>query len=333
MNKLNEIFEAFNHLKVLVIGDVMIDSYIWGSVNRISPEAPVPIVHVKKREQRLGGAGNVALNLQSLGATPILCSVIGEDPEGEQLLQLLAQHGLSSEGIVQSQSRITTVKHRILASSQQLLRIDAETDQLIAAEETTSLLAKIISLLPQVLAVVFEDYDKGTIGPTLIERTVEEANRLAIPSVVDPKKRNFLHYKDVTLFKPNLKEIKEGLKVDFNKDDKEALEQAVAQLQAALHTKSILLTLSEKGVFIQHGEEKHHIPAYLREIADVSGAGDTVVSIAALCLALAQPAAFTAALANLGGGLVCEHLGVVPINKEDLYQEANIHQLLKKYGY
>jgi len=320
--QLEKIFQQFNDLKALIIGDVMIDSYLWGNVNRISPEAPVPIVNVQKREQRLGGAANVALNVQALGATPVLCSVVGSDGEGENLLRLMEINGLDRAGMVQSHHRITTVKHRILASSQHLLRIDSEMDKLIDEEEQDELWKRIENLLPQVQVVIFEDYDKGVISQELIEKTIELANKLNIPSIIDPKKRNFLHYKNATLFKPNLKELKEGLKLDFNHHNIDEITEAVKKLQEALQAKSVMTTLSEKGVFIYSEEETHHIPAHLRSIADVSGAGDTVVSVAALCVALNLPLRLVADLSNLAGGLVCEYQGVVPIDKTKLLSEA-----------
>ena len=319
--EIKEIFRRFEDIKVLVIGDVMIDSYLWGSVSRISPEAPVPIVNVQKREQRLGGAANVALNIQALGAKPILCSVVGSDSEGENLLRLLEINQLERSGVVQSMHRITTVKHRILAASQHLLRVDSEMDKLIDEEEQDLLWLKIQSLLPQTQAVIFEDYDKGVISKDLIEKTITLANKLNIPTVIDPKKRNFSFYKKATLFKPNLKELKEGLNIDF-KGDLDELEEAIKLLQKQLEVQSIMTTLSEKGVLICNESESHHIPAHLRTIADVSGAGDTVVSVAALCIALHLPIRFVAELSNLAGGLVCEYQGVVPIKKDKLLAEA-----------
>lgn len=322
MKSVQEIFKSFEDLRVLVIGDVMIDSYLWGSVTRISPEAPVPILHVQRREQRLGGAANVVLNLQSLGAKPILCSVIGNDSEADKFLRLLEICGLSAEGITQSMHRITTVKHRILAASQHLLRIDSEMDKLIDEEEEEVLWQKIQTLLPQTQAVIFEDYDKGVITPKLIEKTIQLAQKLHIPTIIDPKKRNFDYYTHSTLFKPNLKELKEGLKLDFENNNLEAIKNAVKMLHQKLSAQYIMTTLSEKGVIICTENEMYHIPAHIRNIADVSGAGDTVVSVAALCVALQLPAKIIAELSNLAGGIVCEYQGVVPVPKERLLAEA-----------
>lgn len=322
IDSLKDIFESFNSLKALIIGDVMIDSYLWGKVERISPEAPVPIMHVQKKDRRLGGAANVALNVQSLGAVPILCSVIGQDLEGGNFIKLLEDSGLSHEGIVRSEARITTIKHRIMSGSYHLLRVDEEMDKEIEENDRQLLFAKIKSLMPQCDVVIFEDYDKGVINQKLISEVISFSREKNIPTVVDPKKRNFMHYKGASLFKPNKKELKEGLKIDSDLNSLKELEDAIELLRFNIGASSILITLSEKGVYISEEGHKHHIAAHLREISDVSGAGDTVISVAALCKALNLPPRFTAELSNLAGGLVCEHVGVVPINKADLFAEA-----------
>src|SRR6185295_7056540 len=226
-----EIFKRFADLKVLIIGDVMVDAYIWGSVDRISPEAPVPIISVIKRDFRLGGAANVALNVLSLGAKPILCAIAGHDSQGNRLLHMLEDKGMSKEGIVISSSRPTTVKARVIAAHQHVIRIDDEMDTEANKEEETSLLRKIESLLPECQVVIFEDYDKGVITPLIIDETVKLAKKLNIPTIVDPKKRNFLHYKNVTLFKPNLKELREGLKLEIEASDQGLVDKAVEHVK------------------------------------------------------------------------------------------------------
>jgi D-glycero-beta-D-manno-heptose-7-phosphate kinase len=328
---LEDIFSAFDRLTVLIVGDVMIDSYLWGKSTRISPEAPVPIVNVVKREKRLGGAANVALNVQAMGATPLLCSVIGDDPDGGDFLRLMEERNLSTEGIVQSPERVTTIKHRIIAGGQQLLRVDAEIEHNLADYEERHLEEHYLKLLDRADVVVFEDYDKGVFSEHNIARFIELANERGIPTVVDPKKKNFLSYKGCTLFKPNLKELKEGLKVDFADENLHAFEDAVAQLQARLASKQVLVTLSERGVFVADGDVKTYIPAHRRSISDVSGAGDTVISIAALCMALRTSLPFMAGLSNLGGGLVCEQVGVVPVDKNRLFQEAKENRLYETH--
>ncbi len=317
-----DIFSKFKDLNVLIIGDVMVDAYIWGAVERISPEAPVPIISVRKRDFRLGGAANVALNILSLGAKPILCALAGRDTQGDRLLTMLKEKGMSTEGIVLSDDRPTTVKARVIAAHQHVVRIDDESDDEASSAEEDALMQKIKKLLPSTQVVIFEDYDKGTLTPRVIEETVKLASALKIPTVVDPKKRNFLHYQNVTLFKPNLKELREGLKVDIEAADKVSVNNAVETVKKKMNVNGVMLTLSEHGVYIDFENQKLSIPAHKREIADVSGAGDTVVSIAALCVALHLEPEKIAFLSNLGGGLVCQHVGVVPISKDQLLQEA-----------
>ncbi|HYG16865.1 MAG TPA: D-glycero-beta-D-manno-heptose-7-phosphate kinase, partial [Bacteroidia bacterium] len=318
----NQLFTDFNRLKVLVVGDVMIDAYILGKVDRISPEAPVPVVSVTHREHRLGGAANVALNVKSLGAHPYLCAIVGDDEGGRELNYLLDKEGINNEGIIPSPSRITTVKTRIIGNNAQMLRIDEEITQTINSEENKKLVAAVESLLPQMDVVVFEDYDKGVLNKENIEQIITLAKKHNVPTVVDPKKLNFTHYKNATLFKPNLKEIKDGLKTDDNLKDFGNLKKAIAQLKEILDNPMVMVTLSELGVMITDHKQFTHIPAHIRNIADVSGAGDTVVSVAALCLALGCDMETIAAVSNIAGGLVCEKVGVVPVEKEQLLEEV-----------
>jgi rfaE bifunctional protein kinase chain/domain len=318
----SDIAKRFEGINVLIIGDVMIDAYIWGTVERISPEAPVPIINVRKRDYRLGGAANVGLNIQALGARPILCALAGQDEHGKRLLHLLDEKRMSKEGIVVTNLRPTTLKARVIAAHQQVVRIDEESEAPATVEEENLLLDRIEKLMPDCQVIIFEDYDKGTITPRIIEVIVKKAQAAHIPVVVDPKKRNFLHYQGVTLFKPNLKELREGLKVEIDPKDKASVIRAVGTVKSKLGAEGIMLTLSEHGVFIDYAGKQISMAAHQREIADVSGAGDTVISIAALCVALHLPAEQVVALSNLGGGLVCQHVGVVPINKEELFREA-----------
>lgn len=321
---IREIFRSFNNLNVLIIGDVMIDSYLWGKVNRISPEAPVPIVSVSHKEIRLGGAANVALNIQALGANPILCSVIGVDIEGQNFLDLLKKQKLSQKGILKSRDRVTTVKTRVIGNNAQLLRIDEETEEDISQSETNQLLTLINYIIQheKIDVIIFEDYNKGLITPRLISKVVELSRSKGIPTCVDPKKKNFNAYKGVSLFKPNLKELREGLKLDISSDNINELQRAISSYRVKQKFETALVTLAEKGVITNSRKVKEHIPAHIRSIADVSGAGDTVISVASLCRALECNDVLTAALANLSGGLVCEQIGVVPINKEQLLEEA-----------
>jgi len=321
---LNKIFDSFNKLKVLIIGDLMLDVYYWGDVSRISPEAPVPIVAVSKKESRMGGAGNVAVNIKAMGATPILCSVIGNDSNGERLVKILKEKKFSTEGIIVAEDRPTTTKTRIISSNHHIVRIDDETEEDIDDTAAKKLLARIQKFIEggKTDVIIFEDYDKGVISPAIINKVIALAKKHNIPTVVDPKKRNFAAYKEVTLFKPNLKELREGLKVEVQPGNLQQVKTVTEQLRKNQKISHVLVTLSEHGVFINSDKEKKLVPAHIRKISDVSGAGDTVVSVAALCCALRLPPFEIAFLSNLAGGQVCEKTGVVPVNKEQLLEEA-----------
>ena len=321
---LTDIFNKFNHLNVLVIGDVMIDAYLWGEVNRISPEAPVPILSKTTHENRLGGAGNVALNIQSLGANPILCSVIGNDEKSGTFLNLLKANQLDCDGIILSPKRITTVKTRIISQNQHMLRVDEEDSAPVNEDLTIQMQMRVGKLIEtkRIDAIIFEDYDKGVITPALIEFVAELAQKHNIPTLVDPKKRNYDHYRDITFFKPNFKEFKEGQKVDLAKDDQKSILDEARKFLSLTGNKYLMVTLAEKGVFICGNHEDAFFPAQIRNIADVSGAGDTVISVSALCLASNVPLHLVAQIANMSGGLVCEKPGVVPIDKAQLLAEC-----------
>jgi D-glycero-beta-D-manno-heptose-7-phosphate kinase len=324
MRDLQNIFDDFTSKKIIIIGDVMVDTYLNGTVNRISPEAPVPVVKFVSRESRLGGAANVALNIKALGAEPIIISVIGSDAEGDEFLKILKENSLSDTGIVRSKHHQTTVKTRVIGNNQQLLRIDQEEVAPIQADLAKQLVSLVQELCKthQADAIIFQDYNKGVLVPQLIREVIAFANQNSITTTVDPKRENFFEYKDVTLFKPNLKELKEGTHTDFSARDKEAMLKAVDLLHQQLNPKHTLVTLSEQGVFINDKTENHFIPAHYRIIADVSGAGDTVISVATLCLVSGLAPRLVAEIANLAGGLVCEKVGVVSIDKEQLMNEA-----------
>ncbi len=319
---LEELFDKFNGLKVLIVGDVMVDSYVFGKVDRMSPEAPVPVVEVDSFETRLGGAGNVALNIKALGAIPILCSAIGEDKEGADLRQVLAYQELTDRALLVSAKRKTTTKTRVIGNKHQLLRIDHEITDPLDTLDSFLLQQHFERELEQADVVIMEDYNKGVLHTENIEMLINLARAAGVPVVVDPKKANFLSYKGATLFKPNLKEIKEGLNLDSDLKDMPSLKEAEIALRKKLGNTISMVTMSERGVFIRDEQEEFVIPAHVRNISDVSGAGDTVVAVAALCLALNVPLRVLGELSNLAGGLVCEETGVVPIDKTKLFEEA-----------
>lgn len=320
-----DLFDKFNGLRILVIGDVMLDAYVMGKVNRISPEAPVPIVSLENEDARIGGAGNVALNLLALGAKPIICGVIGEDSSGDKLLNLFKKNGISTDGLVKSMARKTTVKTRVISNKQQLLRIDSESTFPLLESEEIKLNNTIQNIINQGIdGIIFEDYNKGILTDSVIQNTIKIAKEKDIPTAVDPKKENFLSYKCVSLFKPNLKELKEGLNLNFDfNSNKELFEKGIELLEEKLQNEISFITLSENGVFIKNQTEKYYVPAHMRSISDVSGAGDTVIAVATLCLISGASTKQIAEISNLAGGLVCEKSGVVSISKNDLLKEVS----------
>ena len=320
---LNTAFKSFNNSRLLVVGDVMIDSYLWGDVNRISPEAPVPVVSCYKRESRLGGAANVALNIASLGATPILLSVVGDDTYGRIFCDLAKESGIDCAGVVIDDSRPSTVKTRIISGGQQLLRVDDEVDAYVSDAVHSEMLVRAETIIDdqQIDAVILEDYDKGVLSASFIEAIVALCNSKNIPVLVDPKRRNYKHFKAITVFKPNFKEFCEGINVVVAKDDFKRLIDLGNKYRKDQNIEYLFLTLSENGVLII-GEETHHFTAYKRDVADVSGAGDTVISVMSVAMAAGLDVADCAHLANIAGGMVCEKVGVVPIDKNYLFHEA-----------
>jgi len=276
----------------------------------------------------MGGAANVAMNIKSMGANPILCSVIGTDDKGDQFLDLLKKEKITDDGIVRSTRRITTTKFRIFGNSYQMLRVDEEMDNDLVQGDFLTLIRVIDHILSKtrIDCIIFQDYDKGIITQTLIEEVVKRAQAAKIPVTVDPKKKNFMAYQHVTLFKPNLKEMKEGLNLDEELKDNQTVIEAAQKLRVMLGCRYVLTTMSDKGVLMSmkdHAEERNiFIPAHMRMISDVSGAGDTVISLASLCLALNRNPNEVAYISNLAGGLVCEEVGVVPISKEKLLKEV-----------
>jgi rfaE bifunctional protein kinase chain/domain len=308
--------------KILILGDVMIDRYLMGGIHRISPEAPVPVLDLVSQEDRLGGASNVALNIKSLGGIPILFSVVGDDETGLKFIELMKQEALSTDYIFPVRGRKSTVKSRVMAGSQQLLRIDEETTAPIQAQEVDQIFQQLVQFLENhtVDGVLFQDYNKGLLVPELIEKTIQLAKKLNIPTIVDPKADNFWAYKGVTLFKPNLKEIKE--RVNFQLDHSlEILAKGAAFIRDKLNNDFTVITLSADGIFADDAQVCFVEAAKKRMIADVCGAGDTVVSVLALALAAGLELREMVKIANIAGGQVCEIPGVVAANLESLQKE------------
>jgi rfaE bifunctional protein kinase chain/domain len=310
--------QRFSGKSVLIVGDVMVDEYYIGNVDRISPEAPVPVVNVTKRDRRPGGAANVALNVMSLGGRASICSVRGNDSNGEWLDNHLKSIGVDTSGMVVDVNRPTTIKTRIIGNNHQMLRVDQEDCSYVADEVEVKIKKHLGQNIQHVDAVILQDYNKGLLSKSVIRYAIKTARKHDIPTLVDPKREHFLDYKDVTWFKPNRKEIIEGLKLDTSLSTRETIESALSSLRDKLNAKYTLLTLSEQGVALNDREGTHYIPAHPRRIADVSGAGDSVISVAALCVASDFEPKEVAAISNLAGGLVCEKVGVVAIELEQL---------------
>lgn len=321
------LFGKFKNQKVLIIGDVMIDTYLWGNVGRVSPEAPVPIVSGVIEENRLGGAANVALNVKAMGAVPILCSVIGDDNRGNLFLDLMEEQYLADVGLVVDEDRVTTQKTRIISGNQHLLRVDEEMDIFVDGRILDQFLGLINDLLDSggIDAIIMQDYDKGVLAPRVISEVIATSERVGVPVLVDPKFRSFELYKKVKLFKPNYKELAQGLNLDIPKHNIEKLSVAVQEYQKKQEIDTLMVTLSEHGVLSATKNGFKHLPAISRDIADVSGAGDTVISVASLCMIAGLNAEQTTALSNLAGGQVCEKAGVVPVNAEKLLAECLQH--------
>ena len=319
--------------RVCVVGDVMVDAYMWGHVHRISPEAPVPVVEVSRKEQRVGGAANVVKNLAGLGAEVDLISVVGDDQAGRDLTSLLAT--MCTPHLSLDPSRPTTVKTRVISGGHHVVRVDEESTAEVSSEVSQEALLALKALLNGDLkpdVVILEDYDKGLMTESLVGQIIEACRNADVPVTVDPKLKRFSAYRKVDLFKPNLKELNEGLGLTppVRPSDRDSMSHAVEALMAKLGCERVFVTLGEHGSWIHApNEDVHHvhIPALPRKVVDVSGAGDTVIAVASLMLACQASAVDVAAVANLAGGWVCERLGVVPITREAL--EAELPRLRK----
>ncbi len=320
----DKLFNSFSYLKIGVVGDVMLDTYWWGKVDRISPEAPVPVVAVTKKEQRIGGAGNVALNISALGASVHAISVLGNDDEGKQLLDLLHTNNIQTSFIVESAGRITTNKIRIISRNQHMMRLDAEVLTALSPTEEDDLIQSFEKYATQEKPslVILEDYNKGVLTSKVIASIINICKQNNILTAVDPKRKNFFEYRGVDIFKPNLHEIKEALNIISDEVSEKSLNEMHVALHEQLKHDISFITLSEKGVFYENEKEHAIIPTHIRSIADVSGAGDTVIAVASTVYAATKDVRLMAEIANIAGGLVCEEVGTVAINKHKLLVEC-----------
>jgi len=319
--RLHEIFSSMQNRFIAVIGDVMLDRYIWGSVTRISPEAPVPVIDVARESNHLGGASNVALNIRSMGAVPVLFGVVGRDSNANELRMIFEQEKIITDFLVEDDARPTTVKTRIIAGSQHVARIDYEDRQQISEEVTRRVIDRLENHIGSINIIILQDYNKGVVGPALIRQVIELAREHSIPVLVDPKFSNFFEYQGVTVFKPNRKETEDALKVRLG--DEASFAEAARTLRQRLHCDHVLLTLGEKGMLLLENEgELTRVDTRARKVADVSGAGDTVIATLAVALASGASMIEAAHIANFAGGLVCEEVGIVPVDRDKLYDAA-----------
>jgi len=320
----DKLFGDFNKIKVGVIGDVMLDTYWWGHVERISPEAPVPVVSLDKKEYRIGGAGNVALNLASLRVPVFIFSVIGNDEDAHILEPLLQKNNIDTSYLLKSNDRITTNKSRIISRNQQMMRLDSEITRDLSLADETTLFNKVNAFLekekPQV--IIFEDYNKGNLTEKIIREVIALCRSKNVITAVDPKRKNFFNYKQVDIFKPNLKEVRDGLNMLLEDINESVLNKIHQELKSRLQHRISMITLSEKGIYYHNDSIRRIIPSHLRNIADVSGAGDTVIAVASLLYASTGDIELMAKVANIAGGLVCEEVGTVAIDKEKLLKEC-----------
>ena len=319
-----ELFKTFSSVKIGVIGDMMLDTYWWGNVERISPEAPVPVVTVDRKEYRIGGAGNVALNLASLGTSVSVFSVIGDDDDGDILTGLLNEKKIDTGYMLKSGNRITTNKMRVISRNQQMMRLDSETVVPLKPDQEQQLVAQVEKFIREQspAAIIFEDYNKGVLTEKLIRTLIDICKSKSVITAVDPKRKHFFEYRGVDIFKPNLKEAREALNLLVDEVTENTLTLIHQKLKEELTHQISLITLSEKGVFYEDGSESRLVPSHIRNVADVSGAGDTVIAVATLVYALTRNTRMMAEIANLAGGLVCESVGTVAIDKTRLLREC-----------
>lgn len=321
IDRLRSLFDNFHGKRIAVLGDLMLDKYVWGNVSRISPEAPVPVLEVESESARLGGSANVANNIRSLGAEPILFGVVGDDEAGERLRDILDGMKLSNAGIIKDPQRPTTVKTRVIAHSQHVIRLDYEVKKDIDSKTIGRVLEIIRSMSDSIDAILLEDYNKGMLAKELLLDVIEFARGNGNVICVDPKHNNFFEYKHVTVFKPNRKEAENALRLPAGSDEQAVI--AAKELLKCLECENVLLTRGEKGMTLFEKDGSFtHLPTKARKVADVSGAGDTVISTLTVALVSGATIKEAAAIANHAGGIVCGEVGIAPIDKERLFNEV-----------
>lgn len=304
--------------RIVVVGDVMLDRFFWGVVNRISPEAPVPVVDLESETSHLGGASNVANNLKALGVVPLLCGAVGDDNSGRIFLEIAGNSGIDVSGVYIHPDRPTTVKTRIIATNQHVVRVDRELREPIS-EEAADFIFRNLESQTNIDAIIFEDYNKGTLTKELIHKIIEFAKSKQIPTFVDPKVENFFEYREVTIFKPNRKEAQQSLGIKFRNFDH--IVESGRLLLDRLMASGILLTLGADGMMLfEQSGEVSHVPTRARKVADVSGAGDTTIATFSAAYVAGANFKEAATIANFAAGVVCEEPGIVAITVDSLLE-------------
>lgn len=304
--------------RIAIVGDMMLDIYFWGDVKRISPEAPVPVLEVENELYRFGGAANCALNITTLSGIAEPVGVIGYDSYGTVFNSLLNEQKINRNGIIEDDSRPTTTKTRVIADSQHIVRIDKENKEVLNKNIQNKIFEYVSSIIKKLDGIILQDYNKGVLSSSLIKQLIKLANKNGVIITVDPKFNNFFEYKNVTVFKPNRKEAEDVLGVKIKTDND--ISFAGNELLKKLNAKNVLLTLGEGGIAVfEKNKPEMRMPTKARKVADVSGAGDTVISTLTIALAAGADIYEASYLANYAGGLVCEEVGIVPIEIDKLF--------------
>ncbi|HHS12512.1 MAG TPA: D-glycero-beta-D-manno-heptose-7-phosphate kinase [bacterium] len=316
---LKNLFQDFSRLRLAVVGDIMLDHYVWGKVERISPEAPVPVVDVESESIQPGGAANVAVNVQTLGANAFSVGVIGQDSEGDRLVESFTEHRMDTGGLIRLKERPTSVKTRVIAHNQHVVRADREVRNPLPVSVQDRIMEMLKREWELLDGVILEDYNKGLLTPRLIHRIIRTANEHGKPVYVDPKHQHFFEYRDVTVFKPNRQEVVSQMHLRNELDDDP--EEVGGKLQERLNCRVLLVTLGEKGMFLfEKGKPMVRLPTQVKQVHDVSGAGDTVIATLSTAMTAGADARTAASIANFAAGIVCERVGTVPVEGSALIQ-------------
>lgn len=319
-----QFLENVSKVKILVVGDLMLDRYWWGSVTRISPEAPVPVVNLKQSTHSLGGAANVAANIKGLTAEPLLCGIIGKDDEAKKFCELLEDLDISTENLIQSELRPTTVKTRVIAHSQHVLRIDQEVNSSLTEIEEKQIIEKLESIISNADLVIASDYAKGLLTENVLVFLVNYCTNKNIKLFVDPKGKNYQKYTGATLITPNKKETSEACNIEENSEN--LLEVAGNKLLQDIRLESLLITLGEDGMALFQKEKPLlKLKASAREIYDVTGAGDTVIATLATAVAAGESLESAAKIANTAAGIVVEQVGTTTIKLTELASKIELN--------